>query len=184
MPTKQTKFLLAIALQTVIIFAVIIFKLSVLTGGTEVLLKVEPVDPRGLLRGDYVTFQYRISNLAPYHFRGQQMKNGETVYVILSQGGKYWEAQSAQKSRPSEDEVFIKGRVESGGVESQSETSAPRRFNDSSIRVVYGVEQYFIPEGKGQNFSFAHKEAAAKVAVDENGNAGLKQIYVNDKPWP
>ncbi|PJC47845.1 MAG: hypothetical protein CO034_01100, partial [Parcubacteria group bacterium CG_4_9_14_0_2_um_filter_35_11] len=63
MLTKQTKFIIAIAIQLVIIFSIIIFKMAVLTGGAEVLLRIEPVDPRDPLRGDYLTFQYKISNL-------------------------------------------------------------------------------------------------------------------------
>lgn len=184
MMTKQTKFILAIALQVVIVFAIIIFKLSVLTGGTDVLLKIAPVDPRDLLRGDYATFQYDISNLDSYYARGQQIKNGDTVYVVLRQSGKYGIAQNVQKNQPAGNELFIKGKVESGGLENQSEPFSSQRFGGSRIHIVYGVEQYFIPEGEGRNFSFGNKEAAARIAVDDNGNAALKQIYVNDKPWP
>ena len=36
---------------------------AVLRNGTEVLLKVEPVDPRDLLRGDYVSLGYEISRI-------------------------------------------------------------------------------------------------------------------------
>ena len=184
MMTKQTKFILAIALQVVIVFAIIIFKLSVLTGGTDVLLKIAPVDPRDLLRGDYATFQYDISNFDSYYVSEQQIKNGDTVYVVLRQSGKYWIAQSVQKNKPTGSELFIRGKVESGGLESQIDPLVYQRFGGSRFHVVYGVEQYFIPEGKGRNFSFWNKEAAARVAVDDNGNAALKQIYVDDKPWP
>lgn len=182
--TKQTKFILAIALQVVVIFAIIIFKLSVLTGGTDVLLKIAPVDPRDLLRGDYATFQYDISNIDSYYANNQQIRNGDTVYVVLRQSGKYHIAQNVQKTQPTENELFIKGKVESGGLESQTDPFSYQRFGGSRLRVVYGVEQYFIPEGEGRNFSFWNKEAAARVAVDNNGNAALKQIYVDDKPWP
>ncbi|MDP2926731.1 MAG: GDYXXLXY domain-containing protein [bacterium] len=169
--TKQTKFILAIALQMVIVFAIVIFKVSVLSGGTDVLLRIEPVDPRDMLRGDYATFQYsNISNLDSYIFGGQQIGNGDTVYVVLRQSRKYWMAQNVQKTKPLNGEIALKGKVVSVG--------------DSRIRVVYGIEEYFIPEGKGQGFSFFNKEAAARVVVDENGNAVLKQIYVDDKPWP
>ena len=37
---------------------------------------------------------------------------------------------------------------------------------------------------KGGELYFLTKEVAAKVAVDENGNAGLKQIYIDNEPWP
>jgi len=182
--TKQTKFILAIALQVAIIFAIIIFKLSVLTSGTEVMLRIAPVDPRDLLRGDYATFQYDISNLDSYYSRGEQIRNSDTVYVVLRQSGKYWVAQNVQKTKPTGNELFIKGKVESGGLESQTNPLSYQRFGNSRLHVVYGIEQYFIPEGKGENFSFWNKEVAAMVAIDDNGNAALKKIYVNDKPWP
>ena len=184
MITKQTKFILAIALQVVIIFAIIIFKLSILASGTEVLLRIAPIDPRDLLRGDYVTFQYDISNRDSYYSRGQQIRNGDTVYVVLRQAGKYWTAQNVQKTKPSGNELFIKGKIESGGVESQTDPLSYQRFGSSRLHVVYGIEQYFIPEDKGQNFNFRNREAAAMVAIDESGNAALKKIYVDDKPWP
>lgn len=169
--TKPSKFILAIAFQVVVIFAIIIFKLSVLTGGIDLLLKIEPVDPRDLLRGDYVTFQYSISNTESYLAREKEIKNGDTVYVVLRQYGKYWSIEGVQKNKPSEENIFIKGSVASGGF-------------DARMHIVYGIEQYFIPEGEGRNFSFRDKDAAARVAVDDHGNAALKQIYIDDKPWP
>jgi len=182
--TKQTKFILAIALQVVIIFAIIIFKLSVLISGTEVMLRIAPVDPRDWLRGDYVTFQYDISNLGAYYSSDEQIRNGDVVYVVLRQSGKYWVAQNVQKTKPTGDELFIKGKVESGGIESQADQFSYPYFGNSSLHIVYGIEQYFIPEGKGKNFSFGNKEVAAMVVIDNNGNAAIKKIYVNDKPWP
>lgn len=183
--TKLTKFILAIVLQVIIIFAIVIFKVSVLTGGTEILLKIAPVDPTSPLRGDYATFQYDISNLDSYLLNGSQVRNGDTVYVILYQSGEYWEVESVSLNKPSgNNKIFIKGKVTSGGIESQSDILPYQEFEDASIHVIYGIEEYFIPEGKGRNFSFWNKEAAASVAVDENGNAALKRIYVDGKPWP
>ena len=172
-------------LQIIIIFTIIIFKVSILTGGTEIFLKIAPVDPTSPLRGDYATFQYDISNLDLYLLNGSQVRNGDTVYLVLYQSGKYWTAQSIQLTRPTKsNQIFIKGKVASGGTESQSDILPYQPSGSSRIHVVYGVEEYFIPEGKGRNFSFFSKEAAASVAVDENGNAALKRIYVDGKPWP
>ena len=36
---------------------------AILRNGQEVLLKVEPIDPRDLLRGDYVRLGYEIRNV-------------------------------------------------------------------------------------------------------------------------
>src|SRR3989344_7658311 len=120
--TKSTKFILAIALQVIIIFAIIIFKVSVLTGGTEILLKIAPVDPTSPLRGDYSTFRYDISNIDSYHLKGSQVRNGDTVYIVLYQSGKYWTAQGVSLKKPTgNNQIFIKGKVASGGIESQSD---------------------------------------------------------------
>lgn len=183
--TKLTKFILAISLQIVIILAIVIFKLSILTGGTEVLLRIEPVDPTSPLRGDYATFQYSISNLDSYTSGGTQARNGDTIYVVLYKSGKYWVVQNTRLNKPTNNNlIFIKGKVVSGGVDSQSSVISSQRFRSSRMHIIYGVEEYFIPEGKGRNFSFLNKEAAASVSVDENGNAALKRIYVDGKPWP
>ncbi|MDP3947319.1 MAG: GDYXXLXY domain-containing protein [bacterium] len=185
MLTKRAKFILAIALQVMVVFAIIIFKVSVLSGGTDVLLRIEPVDPRDMLRGDYATFRYsNVSNLDSYISDGQPIGNGDTVYVVLRQSGKYWMARNVQKTKPLSGEVALKGKVASGGLATQADVLSDQRLGGSRIHVVYGIEEYFIPEGKGQGFSFFDKEAAARVVVDENGNAVLKQIYVDDKPWP
>ncbi|HTN42803.1 MAG TPA: GDYXXLXY domain-containing protein [Nitrospiria bacterium] len=183
--TKQTKFILAITLQAVIIFGIIIYKISILAAGTEILLKIVPADPRDVLRGDFATFQYSaISHLDEYVLNGQPFGNGDTVYVVLRQIGTYWSPQKVQKNRPSDEAIFLKGKVESGGTETGSSLLPRRRFGDSRLHVVYGIEDYFIPEGKGQGVRLQNKEAAALVVVDENGDAFLEQVYVDDKTWP
>lgn len=181
--SKKAKFILAIAIQTAIILFIVIFKVAILTGGTEVFLKIKPVDPRDWLRGDYVTFNYDISTPNSYLSSGEKIYNGDTVYVTLREGGEYWLARNVSKSKPTGNEIFIKGKVKSGGI-SIDYDFAPLNYTPSNLRIEYGIEQYFIPEGAGQNFSFFNKEAVAKVAVDKDGNAVLKQIYVDDKPWP
>jgi uncharacterized membrane-anchored protein len=77
---------------------------------------------------------------------------------------------NVEKTKPSDENIFIKGKVVDV-------------YNDE-IHIIYGIEDYFIPEGTGRDFTFLREEIAAKVEIDENGNAVLKQIYVNDKPWP
>ncbi|HSA84524.1 MAG TPA: GDYXXLXY domain-containing protein [Patescibacteria group bacterium] len=182
--TKGMKFILAILLQVGIIGAIIFIKLTILTGGTEVLLRVAPVDPRSPLRGDYATFQYDISQIPSYKVVTGDVRNGDTVYVTLMKSGRYWDVEYVLLEKPyNGNKIFLKGRVVSGGSSETAFTSYTYT-GDSTITVVYGIEDYFIPEGTGQNVNFFDKEAAVSVAVDENGNAVLKQVYVDNKPWP
>lgn len=192
MLTKQVKFIIAVGIQVLIILIMIIFKLAVLTGGTEVVLRIEPVDPRDPLRGDYVTFQYDVSNIGSHLLLGASVQNGQTVYVVLKDqvGREYWIISEVSKSKPSDNSVFIKGVVRRGGgdrvISSPSSMDrAPIKINRSvTLNIVYGIEEYFIPEGAGRDFNFFNKQALAKVMLDENGNAVLKQLFVDGQPWP
>lgn len=184
--TKQQKFILAIGLQIVIILGIILFKVAVLTGGTNILLKIQPVDPRDPLRGDYVTFRYSISNIPAYQFSYAKIKNGDTVYVPLQRSGKLWNVNyNVSQQKPTTSVLFLKGKVTGLPVEgldlSKSDAYSDRT---SPVHVIYGIEQYFIPEGTGRNVSFTGENYFAKVAVDQDGNAVLKQIYINGNLWP
>ena len=182
--SKQTKFILTIALQLAIIFVIIIFKFSIFTGGVEVMLHIEPVDPHDPLRGDYVTFSYNISNISSDYFNYSPVNNGDKVYVPLKKRGKYWQVSgNIQKSKPDQG-IFIKGVVKRG-----EESVLPQKsFNiikeDALITIIYGTEEYFIPEGAGRSERFTGNNNFAKVAIDENGNAVLKQIFIDNKIWP
>ena len=73
---------------------------ALLRNGQEVLLKVEPVDPRDLLRGDFVRLGYEISRL-PVE-RIANLPQGETTSVegpivvrVSKDADGYWRATSA-----------------------------------------------------------------------------------------
>ncbi len=171
--TKKTKFISAIVFQLIVIFTIIIFKVSVSIGGFDVLLEIEPVDPRDPFRGDYLTFRYSdLSIIDLTNFDFAPVEVGGTVYVPLVKSAKYWTAQRGiEKNRSEVDgsKLFIKGKVTD--------------VRGSSVSLTYGIEEYFIPEGTGRDFSFFSREAHSKVAIDQNGNPVLKNVYVDDKPF-
>ena len=195
--SKKIKFITVVALQILLILSIAIYKYSISVNGTEVVLNIKPIDPRDLLRGDYVTFQYDISNVYNYGSYGKdtkKIKNGMTVYVELrNYGGNIWAAGEVFTTKPDRDKmVFLKGTVVSGGMPDQpsdqqltnNAVTGKSPYYSSELHIAYGIEQFYIPEGSGRNFSFAGKDAKAKVAVDKNGNAVLKKINVDGKNWP
>lgn len=206
MLNKKTKFIIAIIAQIAIILVMVLFKLSVLKSGADVLLKIMPVDPRDPLRGDYITFQYNISNINGGYFveqpdesyapqdlyKDEKIKIGDTVYVPLQKIDNYYDLNydynaATLKQRPTDGHLFIKGVISGGGKTEKDYVLNENIFqppSDSDFSVLYGVEQYFIPENVGRDFSFFNKEIFAKVAIDTDGNAVLKQIYIDGKTWP
>jgi uncharacterized membrane-anchored protein len=152
--SRESKFILAVAIQVAIILSIILINFAVLSRGASILLRI----------------QYDISNLSYATPVESGLAEGETIYLILRKDYKFWSVRSAQKVRPAGDQIFVKGKVASQG--------------SGSYHIVYGIEQYFIPEGKGSHLWKRSDEAFAWVAVDDQGNAVLKKIFVNDIAWP
>lgn len=174
MGSKHIQFILAIGFQVLVILVIILFKLSILAGGQEVMLRIEPVDPRDPLRGDYVTFRYEISSISGAYLTGE-VRNGDIIYVPLEYYDGYWQAADGVSRQLPQTYPFIKGRV----------TNVDGRLPSvDSIEMRYGIEEYFIPEGTGQALNFWDHDVGAKVVVDDKGNPVLKQLYLDGDPWP
>ena len=151
---------------------------AILRDGREVLLKVEPVDPRDLLRGDYVILNYDISRLpgrmiADLAEAGYGSASDHDVTVRLRKGPDgYWQAGSAWIAAPStppgDDEIDIVGRIPS--------LSAAHAGGD--IFVTYGIERFYVPEGAGRAIEsdMRVRPFGVRVAVSASGAAQVKAL--------
>ena len=139
------KLLLAAALLAVAQIAflswMIAGRAAILRDGQEVLLKVEPIDPRDFLRGDYVRLNYEIRDLpvtlvenAP---AGEFLSEDGPIFVRL---GKYpdgfWRPRSAALGEPS-TKVAAAGEVDILGTISGGRTLGP----EASFSVDYGIDR-------------------------------------------
>jgi uncharacterized membrane-anchored protein len=188
--SPKQKFYLAVAVQAAIILLVIAVRLPAMFWGQEVMLRIEPVDPKDPLRGDYVILNYSISQIQAYDIDAGSIQQGDTIYVILEKGPNsgYYNAESAVKQKPGPSELFIKGtvnRVRTKGYSGIYNSKTSHSLSEvQEVNVKYGIEEYFISEGSGRGFSFWEKEAAAKVKIDNSGNPVITQVYVDGQPWP
>ena len=127
-----------------------------LASGTKVVLHVRPVDPNDPFRGEYVALSYDISNL-PVE-RGT--KNGDTVYVPLHRERRSWRGRRAVRERPTSG-TFIRGRLSRGRIE-------------------YGIETFYVEEGKAPEYerAIARQELYAEVVLDGGGGAKLEDLVI------
>lgn len=155
---KKKLFLMIGIFWIVIIFGFIAVKEYTLRTGQEVILKTQPVDPRDLFRGDYIILNYIIGGVDVSDF-----KEGNTVYVglMINEEG-YGESTGVYKSPP--EGLFIKGTIKKG------------LFGGSNVE--YGIESYFVPEGKGRSIERS-RNLEGKVAIDKSGNAVLKAVLID-----
>lgn len=171
---------LAVAIQFLLLLGLLGFKQYTLLTGETVLLRVQPIDPRDLFRGDYVTLSYDISTLRPDELGGDSyFYPDDRIYVELVKDDPYWRPVATyedhrQEHKPS---VVLKGRVESDGYWGSS----------SPLRVKYGIEDIFIPEDTGRAIERLSRTSdgrlGVKVVVDRWGNGIARQLVLDGEPY-
>ncbi|MBS3649621.1 GDYXXLXY domain-containing protein [Pseudaminobacter sp. 19-2017] len=160
---------------------IVMARAAVLRDGREVILKVAPVDPRDLLRGDYVRLGYDISRIpTSLLVEPPQAKStkGHMVYVRLRKGADgFWQPAAANLDAPpsgalAPEEVDILGRAYDG----QS------LEGDTAIRVEYGLERFYLLEGEGRAIErdMNVRNFAVVVAVGSDGTPQIKALMDGD----
>ncbi len=161
-------------LQSGALYAMVAQRASILRSGTNITLLTEPVDPHDLLRGDYVTLGYGISNVEAGKVSGTPpVADGlADIYVTVKQGDDgawmFSEASWQKREGLSDGEVQLRGRT----------TSHNNAAAYSQLRVTYGVERYYVPEGDGLAIENQQRERKieAVIAVSPNGDAQIRAL--------
>ncbi len=92
--------------------------------------------------------------------------------------------------QPRDGSVYIRGRVQyataamaiSPGATKTGIPLVPLSV-PAEVHVVYGIEEYFIPEGTGRNFTFTGKNALLHITVGEDGTPMIKELFIDGKKW-
>ncbi|OQM76793.1 GDYXXLXY domain-containing protein [Manganibacter manganicus] len=155
---------------------------AILRNGTEVLLQVKPIDPRDLLRGDYVALGYDISDLpvsliANLAAGSTYIGEGPVTVRLKKSDAGYWHAVSAWLGKAPhaapDGEADIAGNVLGG---SNTEPG-------STVRVDYGIGRFYVPEGEGlaiQN-DIRVRPFGIRVALAQDGRAQIKALVDGDR---
>ncbi|SMB81279.1 GDYXXLXY domain-containing protein [Deinococcus hopiensis] len=126
----------------------------------EVMLETAPVDPRDLLRGQYLTLAYRVSRVQA----GPDVNGGQVAYVPLRKSSKgVWTGERAVATRPGGG-VFLQGRVQ--------------WINAGQATLNYGIERFYLSEEAAR--SEEGRGAAglrARVRVAPSGRARLLELW-------
>jgi len=117
------------------------------------------------LRGQYLRLAYEFSR--PWDSTGArlQLPGDAPVWVVLRREGQFYVPKHLSLERPAtldSDEVALRGRARGG-------------------RYVFGVEQYFVPEGTPTP---AVSDLTVRLRVGPSGTARIEQVYVRGAAWP
>jgi len=166
--SRKQLFLIIGVFWLIVLGGFILTKEFVMQTGKEVLLKTVPVDPRDLFRGDYVVLRYDISRIDRTAFASNlgSIKFGDTLYVNIElDKDKVAHLVRVSKTLPRDGTLFLKGKVISK--------------NSRNITIEYGIESYFVPEGKGLDIERNRGDIYAKVVIDMYGRAIIKSLVLN-----
>ncbi|WFU25173.1 GDYXXLXY domain-containing protein [Bradyrhizobium sp. CB1717] len=178
---KAVLFGAAILIQCALLVLMVADRMQILRDGREVTLQTQPVDPRDLLRGDYVVLRYDISQLPSGALTGKPSgTRNPVVFVKLAPNANgLYEAVSvhAEPVPVTAPEILIRGRV----LYSCGSTSPI--FCDK-LTIKYGLESYFVPEGEGRTLEQARNQQKLRVvaAVLPSGRAAIKRLLLDGKP--
>ena len=158
-------FAVLVAAQAAVVIAFVAREEVYRRSGKEVVVHTIPVDPRDLLRGQYLMLGYRFQNLS--NLAGGYVGPGDSVYVELRRRGRYWLAAGYRDSlgRRAEDTVYLRGRVASG--------FPPRaEFPD--------ISRYYVREGTPD----PTEPPDVRLSVRGDGTARIVGLEIDGEPWP
>ncbi|WP_181257436.1 GDYXXLXY domain-containing protein [Pseudaminobacter soli (ex Li et al. 2025)] len=154
----------------------------ILRNGQEVLLKVEPVDPRDLLRGDYVRLGYEASSVPAKLIVNRDVEASAAadgpIHVRLKKGEDgFWHPVAAAlgagfANAPGEDEVDVLGTTSSGWAQDE----------EAVLHVDYGIGRFYLPEGEGKAIErdMRVRSFGILAAVDRDGTLQIKALKDGD----
>lgn len=170
---ERAVLLVAAAFQLLVLVGMIVQRLMPLVTGDVLLVRVEPVDPRDLFRGDYVILSYEFSRYPPEGIDGLPARSGRsyrdhagrTVYVQLvpEPDGRHYRAGRMSTTAPRSGK-FLRGRI--AGYD----------------RIDFGIESYYVQEGTGRVYEDAvlRGRLSAEIAVTDSGQASLRALHKDE----
>jgi uncharacterized membrane-anchored protein len=159
---------IAAAAQILVLAGMIVMRSIPYFTGQTVLLRVQPVDPRDMFRGDYVILGYEFSRLPAGGIRGlpntepARIQN-QPIYVSLvaEPDGVHYRAEDWSTTPPMSG-LYLRGTVV------------------GSNRAEFGIESYFVQEGHGHDYEDAirNRHLSAEVAVAPDGQAAVRALRI------
>jgi len=147
-------------------------RLQVQMEGQEVTLELVPIDPRDLLRGEYVILNLAAATL-PKDLPGNDgsLTSGETVFVSLEVGSDGIARPTAvHRSREGASSQALKGEIEP-------------TWNET-VRVKYGLNAFYLPEGAGKEIEQLPRERVKLViSLHDDGRSMPLRLLIDGKPF-
>lgn len=171
--THKTILILVALFQLLSVVTIVSMNEYALAHGKEIRLKLQPVDPRGMLQGDYLYLEYdHLTTMSKSELIGstnQKLETGDAVRLVLApvdnKGTYAFNRIYTNGVKLADDEVILNGEVVN--IDSFS----------GQVNLHFGIDTYFIAENTGTKLSEVINYA--KVKLSSGGNAILVDVSAN-----
>lgn len=161
-------------LQLVLIGLPLAERWSVHATGQEVTLALRPVDPRDLLRGDYVILNPEIGRISREQVTSatdlSSFSLGYPVWTVVERDVEgIYRAVDVLSAPPQDGRIALKG-------------VAGSLLGGNELRVTYGLDAFFVPEGRGLEIEELPRERVRLVvAVTKSGRSAPLRLMADGK---
>ncbi|MCA1298472.1 GDYXXLXY domain-containing protein [Stappia indica] len=162
---------LAALIQLLLVALPLADRLSVHYSGVEVTLALRPVDPRDLLRGDYVILNPAIGEVDVSEVgRPENLQAGDRVWTVVEPDADgIFRAVDLLHAPPAAGRVALSGtvrRIAAGG----------------RVLIDYGLDAFFVPEGRGREIERLDTSTLRLVvAVSADGRSAPLRLLADGK---
>ncbi len=170
-----------------LVLAMVVERAAILRDGATIRLATVPVDPRDLFRGDYVVLNYEISTINLTRIgAAADLRRDEPIHVGVRAGinGQAEVVKVVRAGQPREAGLIWLGS------KAGSMMNCFRGFvgtacaeGDKVMRVRYGLESYFVPQGEGRAIETTQaSRVEILAAVSTSGASAIKALLIDGKP--
>ncbi len=134
--------------------------------GEEVFLETLPVDPRDVLRGDYVILSYAIeTDEKVQNFLSENtLERWDNFYIHLRKDeNNVWQVKDVSLQQPHSDILYITGEV-----------TVVSWWREN---ISFNIGKYFVPEWTGRTIERIRWDMKVLVRINTNGVAKIVDIY-------
>lgn len=169
-----------------LVLAMVVERAAILRDGATIRLATLPVDPRDLFRGDYVVLDYEISTINLTRIgAAADLRRDEPIQVGVRAGvnGQAEVVRVVRAGQPSEAGLIWLGS-KAGSVMNciRGSVGASCSEGDKVMRVRYGLESYFVPQGEGRAIETTQaSRVEILAAVNAAGASAIKALLIDGK---
>ncbi len=186
-PHRRTLLWTAVALQVATIGWMVWHHRQPGDSGERIVLRCRPVDPRDLLKGEYVILSYDFSTVTKEHERGLLAEIPQLLPTPNGSGAterQFWDL-------PWDMTIYVPlKRLPDGSALAGEPTF--RRPKDGlylqgltrGSQLRFGIEAYYVKEGEGRKWEDLARrgELAAEIGILPDGRAGVVSLKAVPKP--